>query len=306
MNSEFIERKAFGDILLELGMISGEDLADLQEHHCSRHEMARQLISSGKITVDQMCQALSAEFNLDYYNLETMEKLISPEAIGMISFRYASKNKVVPLKREGVELFVATSEPADLLIKEQLNEMTELEIIYVIARPEDIERLLEEHNLKFKRKKSRKKSEKDLKESKSSSASKPDINTYKVKKYATLAFLVIVGLWLIFFYDSSSEMDRFYGLHEDYVKALQIGYSGDIYNYFHEQVKNEDVDLFIRNKGFINSKITECRVVEAYETEEGAIILKVEYDVVSAQGGARTVKFDEKWISGEKGWRQVL
>jgi general secretion pathway protein E len=106
-------RPKLGEILIEQGIISREDLAAI----------------------------LSRQAGVSLVSLSNFE--IQPEAIKLVPEAVARKYKVIPLTVNGNSLDVAMIDTNDVLALEALSAQTKMRIQPVIASPEDIEKAIE-------------------------------------------------------------------------------------------------------------------------------------------------------------------
>jgi len=106
-------KKPLGDILLDRGMITDEQLhAALDEQKQSRKRLGEVLVSLGFITEEQVTEARALQFDVGYVNLQEQE--CEPEAIASVSDATARTYNLVPFKTTGNRLTVAMANPLDV------------------------------------------------------------------------------------------------------------------------------------------------------------------------------------------------
>ncbi|MBP6964657.1 MAG: Flp pilus assembly complex ATPase component TadA [Armatimonadetes bacterium] len=106
-------KKPLGDILLDRGMITDEQLhAALDEQKQSRKRLGEVLVSLGFITEEQVTEARALQFDVGYVNLQEQE--CEPEAIASVSDATARTYNLVPFKMTGNRLTVAMANPLDV------------------------------------------------------------------------------------------------------------------------------------------------------------------------------------------------
>jgi type IV-A pilus assembly ATPase PilB len=131
--------KSLGQILLAQGAITQEQLKDAlkrQQTRATNKRLGDVLVSFGYITSDHLAEALATQLNLPLVNLENLD--ISPELIDYLPSSVAKIYQVVPVRKDGNNLYVAMADPTNLGVIDNLRLLLEVDIHPVIASPEDI------------------------------------------------------------------------------------------------------------------------------------------------------------------------
>lgn len=130
-------RRLLGDILVEKGLITEEQLADaLRKQREGGEPLGIVLVKSGLVSETDLLKILAEQLNLDYINLN--EYKIDLGAVALIPESVARRNAVLPIGFEDSKLVVATANPTDVFIFDDLRMMTGLEIKPVVSPKEDI------------------------------------------------------------------------------------------------------------------------------------------------------------------------
>ncbi|WP_235269902.1 GspE/PulE family protein [Geoalkalibacter subterraneus] len=134
-----------GDILVAAGLVTREQV----EHALKTQEKGKKkkigtlLIEMGLITEDQLLSALATKFGLRLVNLEETEP--SQDALAALPREVATRMQVVPVEIHGRTLVVATSQPTDPTISENLRFSTNYQIELVVSRSDQILEAIENH-----------------------------------------------------------------------------------------------------------------------------------------------------------------
>ena len=135
--------RRIGQILVDLGFISDSQLEALleEQQQQSGEKLGKIAEEMGLITEDQLCQALAEQMNMQVMNLGETE--LDPKIIAEISETMAQLYRVIPVRMEDNVLTVATSEPQNLTVQDELRTFLGREIRVVIATNRDVNRALE-------------------------------------------------------------------------------------------------------------------------------------------------------------------
>lgn len=108
-----VQRKRIGDILVETGVVTPQQLAEaLAQQRRTRERLGRVLVDIGAATEKQIAQALAAQLDLPLVNLAAVR--IDPNAVKLIPEVLARKRRVLPLQLDGGQLVVAVADPLDV------------------------------------------------------------------------------------------------------------------------------------------------------------------------------------------------
>lgn len=128
-----------GELLVGAGLISPDQLAQtllVQEQDPSHQRLGALLVSLGLITDDHLCRALAVQLGLDLIDLG-LEK-IDLEAVATVPEQWAVRHQVVPIRIEGDTLYLATSDPTNRWIVEDIGQVTPLKVKLMVAPEGDI------------------------------------------------------------------------------------------------------------------------------------------------------------------------
>lgn len=138
------QRKKLGEILLEKGLISEEQLKEvLLEQQKTGISLGQILIERGLITPNILGEILSAQLGIEYKKVS--EIYISPDSINLIPENIIKDKKVFPIKKENETLEIAILPPINPVILDDIKELTGLKIKPIIVTDNEFQRLLNQY-----------------------------------------------------------------------------------------------------------------------------------------------------------------
>lgn len=139
--------RRLGQILVDLGFISDEQLVDLLRQKDEHPEVLIGKIAEEMelVSDEQVAQALAEQMGLQVVQLGEVQ--IAPELLGQITELMAEQYRVIPVRLEGRTLTVATCDPQNLRIQDELQSQLGKEIRLVIATEREIKAALEKYYL---------------------------------------------------------------------------------------------------------------------------------------------------------------
>lgn len=130
-------RKRLGDILLERGLITSEQLMQaLAEQQVSGDRLGNVVIKLGYATPEAIADALSEHLGYPRVNLARLQ--LVPEIIHLVPEELLKTNDILPLHIENNILTVAMTDPLNILIIDELQKITGMPINPVIATADEI------------------------------------------------------------------------------------------------------------------------------------------------------------------------
>ena len=125
-----IER--IGDLLVREGIITREQLARaLEEQKQNGTRVGYNLVKLGFIQENELTKMLARQYKMPAIDLARFE--VDPKIAKMIPGDLATKNLVIPLKRDGRTLTIAMADPTNLGVLDDLKFITRYDIFPVIA-----------------------------------------------------------------------------------------------------------------------------------------------------------------------------
>ena len=134
------ERPLFGEILLEMELVTPDQLTDaLAAQRNNPKPLGELLRLQGHLSESDIADALAKQFELDVANLRTSEP--DQEAIALVPGDLARRHGVVPFRTDGERLWVVTAQPGDGVAIQELTDAAGT-IGLLVGVPDDIERVL--------------------------------------------------------------------------------------------------------------------------------------------------------------------
>lgn len=116
-------RKRIGEILQEAGLITEEDLSTaLVESKKTGQFIGLALVKMGKVTAEQLGQALAVQYGLKYANISKLQ--INKELLSLLPDEFIRDKQVVPITRERGRLVVAMVNPGSREIIDEITFIT--------------------------------------------------------------------------------------------------------------------------------------------------------------------------------------
>lgn len=137
--------RRIGQILVDLGFITEEQLAMLieeQEQHPGQM-LGKIGIEMGLISEDNLIVALAEQFRLKTVDLEGM--VLHEDVKKLLTDEMAQLYRVVPLQLNNNELTLATCDPQNLSIADELRRFLNFEIYLVVATETQVKKFLEKY-----------------------------------------------------------------------------------------------------------------------------------------------------------------
>ena len=138
--------RKIGQILIDMGFITDEQrdaLLEEQAHNPGHVLLGRIAEDMGLVSDDNVVQALSEQLNLPVVDLLSHD--IPAPVLKLISEPMAQLYRVIPVAFKDNILTVATSQPQNIAIEDEMRNLLGYEIRLVIATEKEIKKLVEKH-----------------------------------------------------------------------------------------------------------------------------------------------------------------
>ncbi|KIL36244.1 type II secretion system protein E [Cohnella kolymensis] len=134
-----VMRKRIGDLLLDAGVINGEQLQQaLSQQKELNMRLGDVLITQGYITQQQFIEVL--EFQLGIPHIQLYRQKIEQKVINLIPQKLAEQHRVIPVRVDGNKLILAMADPLDYFAIDEIRMATGLRVDPVIASRDELER----------------------------------------------------------------------------------------------------------------------------------------------------------------------
>jgi type IV pilus assembly protein PilB len=137
--------RRIGQVLVDLGFMTDDQLEALLEEQEQRPgELLGKIgVEMGLFTDEQLAQALAEQMNMQVVNLSEVE--LDKDIIGVITDTMAQMYRVVPVLLEDKRLTLATCDPQNLSIQDELRNFLGYDIRLVVATERDVMRSLQRY-----------------------------------------------------------------------------------------------------------------------------------------------------------------
>ena len=135
---------SYTQVLVEKGLVTVEDIDSaerLREDQGLRLDQA--LIQNGALSEQDFLKVMGER--LDFEIVDLPNATIEDEAIRSLPSRFVYRNHLAPIARENGTLKVATSDPFDLYVFDEIKLLTNLEVSPVLAPRDEIDKVIKEH-----------------------------------------------------------------------------------------------------------------------------------------------------------------
>jgi general secretion pathway protein E/type IV pilus assembly protein PilB len=135
----------FAQRLVQKGLLAECNLSQIAEAQAAApgkplHEI---LIEKGFVKEEQVLAALAEELGMELVDLAS--RTVDPETLQAMPIKLVHRRTLMPLSRQNGTLVVATGDPFDVNSLDELQTLTGLHVIPVLASPREIARLIKTH-----------------------------------------------------------------------------------------------------------------------------------------------------------------
>ena len=129
--------KQLGDILLEGGLVSSDQLAiAYEEQERVGRALGRVLIEQGVLTESQLVAALATQIGLRFVDLSDFP--VDGSAIGRVPGPVCRRHAAIPIGFEDGKLLVAMADPANVFAVDDIRSLTGMDVKPVVATRADV------------------------------------------------------------------------------------------------------------------------------------------------------------------------
>ena len=135
---------SYTEVLVEKGLVSVEDIDSAQRLNEDKGlRLDQALIENGAITERAFLEVMAERFDFEIVDLPNEE--IEDNAIRSLPSRFVYRNHLAPISCKDGKLKVATSDPFDLYIFDEIKLLTNLEVSPVLAPKDEIDKIIKDH-----------------------------------------------------------------------------------------------------------------------------------------------------------------
>ena len=127
IRAERPEKIRLGELLVELRLISIEQLRSvLEEHLRSGQKVGKLLVDGGHITDDQLGQAIAKLYRAPFIDLKKIE--LDPDVVRQLPEAQARHHKAIVIRELGQSLLVGLTDPSDLFAIDEVTRLLKRDI----------------------------------------------------------------------------------------------------------------------------------------------------------------------------------
>ncbi len=136
-------RKRLGDVLVDAGVITEQQLQESMTEQVSSHKRIGQiLIERRLITEEELVEILEKQLGIDQVNLYNYN--INPEVATSIPLYLAKRHLVIPIEKQGSVIKLAMADPMNIIAIDDVEMLTGLKVEPVLASESSITQTIEQ------------------------------------------------------------------------------------------------------------------------------------------------------------------
>jgi type IV pilus assembly protein PilB len=140
-------KKKIGDMLIEAGLITEEQLGDALSRKAPGQRIGQALVSLVYVAEESMAKVLASQYDMDYVPLGELD--LSRELARLVPRNTADRYTLVPVKLNNRRLTVAVHDPLNVIAADDLSLLTGCDIDVVVSTESDVKdaisRLYDDH-----------------------------------------------------------------------------------------------------------------------------------------------------------------
>lgn len=144
MTPQSFERKRIGEMLIEAGKLTNEDLSkalDIQK--TSNKKIGEILVDQGLVIEDDLIINLALQYQVPYIKLENYE--ITPDILNVIPKGLAKKYNCLPLDRIGDLISFVVSDPTNLYDLKQQESFLNCTMQFFVTNPSSLDEAINKY-----------------------------------------------------------------------------------------------------------------------------------------------------------------
>lgn len=139
-----LQRKMLGDILVENGLISEEQLAQaLADQKISKEKLGKILVRRGFLSEDQLLEVL--EFSLGIPRVQISRMNINPETVKLLPTTLISKYQILPLSVNQGRMTLIMADPLNYQAIDDVRISTGMDVVPVMASERELEAAIQQY-----------------------------------------------------------------------------------------------------------------------------------------------------------------
>ncbi len=142
--SEFIKKKKIGEILIEMEVLTEEQLFWALEKQKETKELIGQILLQAEyITEEKLALALARQFSVDYVDLQ--EYVLNEELFERVPETLIKMYYFLPHRLDGNELTIITHDPTNISMFDSIQVVTTYRVNYLVGSRDRIEKVINDY-----------------------------------------------------------------------------------------------------------------------------------------------------------------
>ena len=132
----------FEDLLCQLGSVSLEQLEQARAVHRTtpRKRLGEILLEMGAVSEQNLLRCVAQQYELEFVRVE--RETVDPDALARLDRAFIEAHRIIPLRVQAGRLVVATADPTDVFLLDEVKRKTGLELTVQVCTGEDIRGVL--------------------------------------------------------------------------------------------------------------------------------------------------------------------
>ena len=135
-------KKPLEENLFEQGIITAEQMEQARSIHqkTPRKRLGQVLLEMGVVKEAQLQACLAAQYDLPFIRIE--REMVDERAMGKLDLAFVEAHNVLPLCFEGGKLVIATTDPTNVFLLDEIQRKTRMKLSVKVCSAEDIRNIL--------------------------------------------------------------------------------------------------------------------------------------------------------------------
>jgi type IV pilus assembly protein PilB len=136
-------KKSFGEYLVEIGVITRDQLKRAtQEQKKGNEKLEQTLLRLGLVNDEVVSQSLADYFNLPFIDLDTY--LIDESIVKMVPEETARRHTLIPLFKIGNTLTVAMTDPLNILALDEVRSKAKMDVEIILSTEKKLKKIIDQ------------------------------------------------------------------------------------------------------------------------------------------------------------------
>jgi len=132
----------FEDILCQVASVSNEQLEQARavRRNTPRKRLGEILLEMNAVSEQDLLRCIAQQYELEFVHVQ--RDTVDPDALARLDRAFIEAHRIIPLRQEAGRLVVATADPTDVFLLDEVKRNTGMELIVQVCTAEDIHAVL--------------------------------------------------------------------------------------------------------------------------------------------------------------------